>query len=114
MSGISLLDIALLEGPDRKRLPNPPLEFLAEIARNPAFQVVPISVDIAMEVAARGPKLCDPADRAIVATACVHNPRLVTSDQRMIDPGLVPVVALVLYFARGTVLPSLGTITSCV
>lgn len=34
----------------------------------------------------------DPADRAIVATARVHRLRLVTSDQRIIESKLVPVI----------------------
>jgi PIN domain nuclease of toxin-antitoxin system len=34
----------------------------------------------------------DPADRAIVATARVHRLLLVTSDQRIIESKLVPVV----------------------
>ncbi|HZO54037.1 MAG TPA: type II toxin-antitoxin system VapC family toxin [Bryobacteraceae bacterium] len=93
IGGISLLEIALLEGLDRKRLPAPPRELLAEIDRNPVFQILPISVEVAMEVATLGPRLRDPADRAIVATARVHALRLVTSDQRIIDSGLVPVVA---------------------
>ena len=36
--------------------------------------------------------LRDPADRAIAATARVHRLRLVTSDQRIIDSGIVQVV----------------------
>lgn len=37
--------------------------------------------------------LRDPADRAIVATARVHRLKLITSDQRIIASGLVPVIA---------------------
>jgi PIN domain nuclease of toxin-antitoxin system len=35
--------------------------------------------------------LLDPADRTIVATARVHGLRLVSSDRRIIDSGLVTV-----------------------
>jgi PIN domain nuclease of toxin-antitoxin system len=49
-------------------------------------------VDVAAEVAAIGGSLRDPADRATVGTARVRRLRLVTSDQRIIDSGLVPVV----------------------
>lgn len=93
ISGISLLEIAQLDGLDRSRVPAPPREMLAEIGKNPVFQILPLTVEVATEVAALGPKLRDPADRAIVATARVHALRLVTSDQRIIDSGLVPVVA---------------------
>jgi PIN domain nuclease of toxin-antitoxin system len=36
--------------------------------------------------------LRDPSDRAIVATARIHRLRLVTSDQRIVESKLVPVV----------------------
>ena len=39
-----------------------------------------------------GGVLRDPADRAIVATARIHRLRLVTSDQRIVESKLVPVV----------------------
>lgn len=49
-------------------------------------------VEIAREVAAMGDSLKDPNDRVIVATARVRGLRLVTSDERIIDSALVPVV----------------------
>ncbi len=55
------------------------------------MRVLPLSHDIAAEAAALG-SLRDPADRTIVATARVHRLRLVTSDQRIIDSNLLPVV----------------------
>jgi PIN domain nuclease of toxin-antitoxin system len=58
----------------------------------PGFEIIPFSIEIATDVAALGPSLRDPADRAIVCTARVHGLRLITSDQRIIDSGLVPVV----------------------
>jgi PIN domain nuclease of toxin-antitoxin system len=39
-----------------------------------------------------GGGLRDPADRAIVATAQVHRLRLVTSDRRIVESKLAPVV----------------------
>jgi PIN domain nuclease of toxin-antitoxin system len=48
---------------------------------------------IAVEVAALGEALRDPADRAIVCTARTRGLKLITSDQRIIDSDLVPVVA---------------------
>jgi PIN domain nuclease of toxin-antitoxin system len=45
------------------------------------------SIDVALLGVLR-----DPADRVIAATARVHRLRLVTSDQRMIESGLVGVV----------------------
>ena len=49
-------------------------------------------MEIAGEVAAMGDSLRDPADRAIVATARVHRLKLITSDQRIIESGLVSVI----------------------
>jgi PIN domain nuclease of toxin-antitoxin system len=67
-------------------------DFFNEMQGNPAFSVLPLSYEIALEAASLG-NLRDPADRAIVATARVHRLRLVTSDQRIIESKLVPVVA---------------------
>ena len=56
------------------------------------LQVLPVTFEIASEVASMGRALQDPADRAIVATACVHRLTLVTSDQRIIESKRVPVI----------------------
>lgn len=58
---------------------------------NPTFHVLPISYEIAAEAGLLD-NLRDPADRAIVATARVHGLRLMTSDQRIIESKLVPVI----------------------
>ena len=91
LSCISLLEIALLAG-EKLRLKRSVAEFFAELEQNPLFTVLPLTYDVAAEVAALGPALRDPADRAIVATARVHRLRLLTSDQRIVDSQLVPVV----------------------
>ncbi|MBZ5621996.1 MAG: PIN domain-containing protein [Acidobacteriia bacterium] len=72
------------------RVPLP--ELFAALDSSSGFHVVPIDVEIAAEVAALGDALRDPADRVIVATARIHRLRLVTSDQRIIESKLVPVV----------------------
>lgn len=92
LSGISLLEIAVLFARGRHRMKSTPAELLGTLDDNPAFQVLPITVDIATEVATMGGSLSDPADRAIVATARVHRLRLITSDQRIIESRLVTVV----------------------
>jgi PIN domain nuclease of toxin-antitoxin system len=55
------------------------------------FQILPLTTTIAREIAALG-ILRDPGDQSIVATARVHRLRLLTSDQRIIASGLVPVI----------------------
>lgn len=92
LSAITLLEIAVLfgEGRSRPRVPVP--ELFAALEAGTGFYVIPLDVEIAAEVAALGDSLKDPADRAIVATARVHHLRLVTSDMRIIDSKLVPVL----------------------
>jgi PIN domain nuclease of toxin-antitoxin system len=90
ISAISLLEIAALEG--TRRIRGGAVKILEALSADPLFQVLPMSVEIAMEVAALGASLRDPADRAIVASARVHRLRLLTSDQRIIESKLVGVV----------------------
>jgi PIN domain nuclease of toxin-antitoxin system len=93
ISAITLLEIAVLFSEGRNRSEIPLDELLNEFDSNPAFQIIPFTVEVAAEVAALGGSLRDPADRAIVSTARVRKLRLITSDQRIIDSGLVPVIA---------------------
>jgi PIN domain nuclease of toxin-antitoxin system len=92
MSAISLLEIAALFGERSRRFRVPVQDLFADINPDNGFQIVPIDIDIATEVAALGNALRDPADRAIVATARVQSLRLVTSDQRIIESKLVSVL----------------------
>lgn len=90
VSAISLLEMAVLSGKDS--IPIDIGKLLRELELNPVFQIVPFTIDVAQEVVALGGFLRDPADRAIVCTARVRKLRLLTSDERIIDSGLVPVV----------------------
>jgi PIN domain nuclease of toxin-antitoxin system len=92
VSGITLLEIAVLMRERGTRLSASPQDLLAQIALTQTFQILPMTVEIAAEVATLGNSLRDPADRAIVATARVHRLTLVTSDQRMIDSKLVTMI----------------------
>ena len=91
LSAMSLLEIAVLGSAGRLGI-KVPLDELFEDLEAPLFQILPITREVAAEVALLG-TLRDPAGRAIVATARVHRLRLVTSDQRIIESKLVPVVA---------------------
>jgi PIN domain nuclease of toxin-antitoxin system len=92
VSAMTLLELALLFGEEGSRLKLPAADLLGSIESDPIFCILPIDVEVAAEVAAMGDSLRDPADRAIVATARVHGLRLVTSDQRIIESKLIPVV----------------------
>ncbi len=92
LSDVTLLEIAILLGQDSYRLTVTFEDLIEELRANPAFRVLPLTFEIAAEVAALGSQLRDPADRAIVATARVHRLKLVTSDQRIIESNLVQVI----------------------
>jgi PIN domain nuclease of toxin-antitoxin system len=90
VSAVSLIEIARLVAEERLL---PSLDaFFNELQANPLLRVLPITYEIASEVASLGRAIGDPVDRAIVATARVHRLRLVTSDQRIIESKLVAVV----------------------
>ncbi len=91
LSAISLLEIAVLASGERPALKVSLDEFFQNLNSNPAFRILPLTYEVALDVASLS-ALRDPADRAIAATARVHRLRLVTSDQRIIESKLVPVV----------------------
>ena len=92
VSAISLLELAVLFGEGSVRTEFPAVDLLRQLEADPAFAILPLTPEVAAEVAAMGSYLRDPADRAIVATARVHKLRLVTSDQRIIESRLIAVV----------------------
>jgi PIN domain nuclease of toxin-antitoxin system len=93
VSAVSLLEIALLADKQAQRGESGAIRILRELSESPLFHIEPLTIEVAEEVAALGDALRDPSDRAIVCTARVRGLRLLTSDQRIIDSGLVPVVA---------------------
>ena len=94
LSAITLLEIAVLFGKGSTHGAISIDDLLGELESNPVFQIIPLTVDVAAEVASLGAgPLRDPADRAIVATARVRKLALLTSAQRIIESGLVPVIA---------------------
>jgi len=90
-SAMTLLEIAVLSSAGKLALTGPLKEFFRDLNSNPAFCLLPLTYDVAIEAASLG-VLRDPADRAIAATARIHRLQLVTSDQRIIESRLVPVV----------------------
>ena len=92
ISAITLLEIAMLFSDGRIRIKAGMDELFGELEASPAFQILPLTIDIAKEVARLGATLRDPADRVIVATARAHGLRLLTSDRRIIESNLVSAV----------------------
>ncbi len=88
---MTLFELALLLTEDRRRINVTLGDFLDQLQNHPSLDILPITIEIAKEVAAL-PSLRDPADRAIVATARVHRLRLLTSDQRIIESKVANVI----------------------
>ncbi len=90
-SAITLVEIALLL--DRGKLEfRGGLEACFESIQGiPLLRLYPLTYEIAADMANLS-VLKEPSDQIIVATARVHRLRLVTSDQRIIESNLVPVI----------------------
>jgi PIN domain nuclease of toxin-antitoxin system len=90
VSDISLWEIATLYELGRVRLDIPLRQWLESATAPPLVRRADISPSIAAEVASLPSTFHrDPADRIIVATARILGATLATSDQRIIDSGLV-------------------------
>ena len=85
------MEIALLTSGERPPFKVSLEQLFEDLSSNPAFCVLPLSYEVALDFARLG-SLRDPSDRVIAATARVHRLKLVTSDQRIIDSGLVNVI----------------------
>ena len=92
LSAMSLLEMAVLSNQGRLNFRSSLDKLFEDLQASPLVRILPLTYEIAQEVASMGNALKDPADRAIVTTARVHRLRLVTSDQRIIDSKLVAVV----------------------
>lgn len=90
ISAFTLIEIAMMAQGSHK-IKGSAKEILSELEANPIFQILPITIPIALDAGALS-MLRDSADRTIVATARVHGLRLLTSDQRIIESNLVPVI----------------------
>jgi len=93
LSAVSLVELAVAHGVGNRRGPAIAGALLRDLEQDPSFVVLPVTFDIAVEVATMGAILQDPNDRTIVATARVHQLTLITADQRIIDSRLVPTIS---------------------
>jgi len=88
LSAISLLEIAVLASGEKPGLKVSLDEFFQNLNSNPAFRILPLTYEVALDVASLS-VLRDPPTAQIAATARVHRLRLVTSDRRIIESKLV-------------------------
>ena len=89
ISAVTLVEIALVA--ESGRLVARLEDIFAALQSNPLVQVLPLTFEIASEFGSTQ-ALQDPSDRVIVATARAHRLRLITSDERIIESGLIGVV----------------------
>ena len=92
VSAVTLLEVAILFGVGNRKHPERGAQMLSDMEIGFGVEVLPMSFEVAIEVASVGDALRDPMDRAIVATARVHRLTLITSDERIIKSKLVRVV----------------------
>lgn len=92
LSILSCWEVALLCQLGRFRFSVPTELWLERATTVAGLQVVPLTLPVIV-TAARLVSLRDPADMLIVATAQHHGARLVTSDSRIEESGLVAVVS---------------------
>lgn len=92
ISAVSLMELASLSQDSRRLSKSGLEEVLREIDTREAFEILPITTDIAREAARLLPVLRDPANTFIAATARAHGLRLRTSDARIVDSNCVPTV----------------------
>ena len=90
ISDFSLWEVVTLFSLGRIRLRPTLEEWLLSAARPGVVRILPLSVEIAIELASLPDSLHrDPADRAIIATARVHHLPLLTRDRSILSSGLV-------------------------
>jgi PIN domain nuclease of toxin-antitoxin system len=92
VSAITLIEIAFMLREGRARLSISLEELLSQMDGSPYMHILPITREIASDVISLTNSLREPADCTIVATARVHGLRLLTSDRRIIQSKLVPVI----------------------
>lgn len=94
LSEISVWEMAMLSSKGRLSLNNIPLHvWLHKVERDSGISILPMISDVCAESANLPSGLHrNPADQIIVATARVYGLRLITSDERIIRWGKVPLL----------------------
>lgn len=82
VSAISLFEVSWLEGHKRIELPCSRLEWFEKALAGSDIQLIPISPEIASQAVDLPEHHSDPQDRIIIATALVHDARLLSADKK--------------------------------
>jgi PIN domain nuclease of toxin-antitoxin system len=92
VSAISLWELAMLAAAGRIRVSSPLESWIEGMAGHPLIAVLPLNPAIAAASVGLTGLPGDPADRLISATALCHGLTLLTSDERILAWGGVPVL----------------------
>jgi PIN domain nuclease of toxin-antitoxin system len=92
VSAISLWELAMLATAGRIRVSAPLESWIEGMAGHPLIAVLPLNPAIAATSVGLSGLPGDPADRLICATALCHGLTLLTSDERIVAWGGVPVL----------------------
>ena len=93
LSPVTLWETSLLIERGRMDLQPSPKEWMEEALRRVPMRDAPLSREVALEMLTLEMSTRDPADRFLVATARAFGLTLATSDRRIIESGLVDVLA---------------------
>ena len=92
VSAATLVELAMLSDAKPFRIKHSADQIFDALERDPVFEILPITVNIAKEASYLTNSLRDPGDCVIVATARVHGLRLLTSDVRIVQANLVSTI----------------------
>jgi PIN domain nuclease of toxin-antitoxin system len=88
VSAVSGFEIALKRAHGKLTLPLAPLEWLQKVAQQHSLTLVSLDAEVCVRVAELPPIHDDPCDRFIIATAKLHDWKVVTSDERFESYGV--------------------------
>ena len=80
VSAISGFEIGIKHKKDKLKLPVTPLEWFTTITKHHDLEVVPLDLPVCLRSVELAPIHADPCDRFIIATAQIHNLKIVTRD----------------------------------
>ena len=93
LSPISVWETLILAEKGRIELSPTPTQWIAKALEASPLRQATLTHEVALESRRLGLSHQDPADRFLVATAVVYDLKLVTSDERLLNLGQIPVVA---------------------
>ena len=91
MSAVTFWEISLLVSRDRLRLDTTATHFRWRVLEM-GIRELAVGGEVALQAAALAPKLVDPVDCFLAATALTHGATLMTADERLLESRVVDVL----------------------